>query len=311
MFGIICWFTETFGYFWTLVMIYLAIRGLYYFLKTNGLLPKKNVTGEHVFMTGGGNGIGKLMSKILAKQGAKITVTDINLEWAQKTVDEITKAGGEATAVKCDVSSIEEVSKAAQAARDAFGDVTMLINNAGIVTGKKILEVSNEMATKTIMINTVAHIYTTKEFLPDMIKKNHGHIVTVASSAGVCGNPGMVDYCASKFGAVGFDESLRLEIQKMGKNIDTTCINPYFINTGMFDGVKTFNDMILPILDQDWAAQRFVNAIRQKEPVVFVPFMSNTVYLTRALLPTFFLQKYFSILGLSSTMDNFKGRKKD
>lgn len=98
----------------------------------------------------------------------------------------------------------------------------MLINNAGIVSGKKLLEISNEMAELTLKVNTLSHVYTVKEFLPSMIKKNHGHIVTIASSAGHAGVPGLVDYCASKFGAVGFDEALRLEIKKNGYNIDTT-----------------------------------------------------------------------------------------
>lgn len=175
-------------------------------------------------MTGGGAGIGRLMSLILAKQGAKITVTDLNKDWAEETAKKIKEAGGDAVAIKCDVTSVEDIQNAAKIARETFGDVTILINNAGIVTGKKILETSHKLAEKTLQVNTLAHVYTVKEFLPSMIKKNHGHIVSIASSAGLVGCPGLVDYCASKYGAVGFDESLRLEIKKIGANINTTCI---------------------------------------------------------------------------------------
>ena len=213
MFGVCSCYFETFGYFWGLVLIFVTIRGVYSVLKNHGLLPKKSVKGEHVFITGGGNGIGKLMSIILAKQGAKVTVSDINKEWAEETAKMITEKGGEAIAVQCDVTSVEQISESAKTARKSFGDVTILINNAGIVSGKKILEISHKLAEKTLQVNTLAHIYTVKEFLPSMIKKNHGHIVSIASSAGLVGCPGLVDYCASKYGAVGFDESLRLEMK--------------------------------------------------------------------------------------------------
>ena len=79
-----------------------------------------------------------------------------------------------------------------------------------------------------------------KSFLPDMMSRNHGHIVTVASSAGFIGVTGLADYCASKFAAVGFDESLRFELEAQGKDgIHTTVVCPFFINTGMFEGAKT------------------------------------------------------------------------
>ena len=86
----------------------------------------------------------------------------------------------------------------------------------------------------------VASLQTVKSFLPAMISRNRGHIVTIASAAGLTGVNGMVDYCASKYAAVGFDESLRLELRALGKDgVHTTVACPYFINTGMFDGVTT------------------------------------------------------------------------
>ena len=81
---------------------------------------------------------------------------------------------------------------------------------------------------------------TAKAFLPSMISKNHGHIVSIASSAGITGASGLCDYCSSKFGAVGFDESLRMELYTLKKTgVHTTVVCPFFINTGMFDGVTT------------------------------------------------------------------------
>jgi len=79
-----------------------------------------------------------------------------------------------------------------------------------------------------------------KSFLPAMLQRNSGHIVTIASAAGFVGTNGLVDYCASKFAAVGFDESLRMELAALGKTgVHTTVVCPYYINTGMFEGIKT------------------------------------------------------------------------
>ena len=135
-----------------------------------------------------------------------------------------------------------------------------MINNAGIVSGKKILENSDFMIKKTLEVNTLAHLYTIREFLPGMIKMNRGHVVSIASMAGTVGSPGLADYCASKFGAFGIDESLRTELKKIGSNIKTTCICPFYINTGMFEGAKGIR--LFNILDQHWVVWRIITAIR-------------------------------------------------
>lgn len=99
-------------------------------------------------------------------------------------------------------------------------------------------------------MNTTAHFWTVKTVLPTMMARDSGHIVTIASIAGWVGVNGLADYCASKFGAVGFDESLRFELRAMRKRIKTTCICPYFINTGMFDGASSKFPLLLPILSE-------------------------------------------------------------
>ena len=82
-------------------------------------------------------------------------------------------------------------------------------------------------------------LQTVKAFLPAMLSRNHGHVVTVASSAGLLGVTGLADYCASKFSAVGFEESLRFELQALGKEgVHTTLVCPYLVSTGMFDGCQ-------------------------------------------------------------------------
>lgn len=109
------------------------------------------------------------------------------------------------------------------------------------------------MIQKTIDVNCTSHHWTVREFLPDMMKKSSGHIVNIASMAGHTGVNKLIDYCASKHGAVGFNLSLRMELKKLNyKNIKTTIINPYYINTGMFDGIKTKWPLILNIIEENY-----------------------------------------------------------
>lgn len=121
--------------------------------------------------------------------------------------------------VKCDVSDVTSIKESGRIAREKFGPVTLLINNAGIVSGKSILDLSDFMMKKTLEVNTLAHLYTIREFLPDMIALNKGHVVSIASLAGVVGLPKGSDYSASKFGAFAIDECLRLEMKKNNYNI--------------------------------------------------------------------------------------------
>ena len=293
--------------------LFLILVGLivYAFLKNYGYLHKKSVAGDHIFITGASSGIGRQMAIKFAKKGAKISIADVNLPGAIKLASEITSTGGLAIALECNVMSTKSIKEAASQAREAFGAVSILINNAGIVSGKKILEVSEDLVEKTISINTTSHAFTVKEFLPEMLKNNKGQIVTIASAAGTMGVCGLVDYSASKFGAFGFNESLRMELKHMKSKVRTTCICPFYINTGMFEGVKTKYPLILPIMSEEWASTRIVNAILQDEEVCLLPWACNLTFLGRALLPTDLFDKLAFFLGANSSMDEFKGRKNE
>uniref|UniRef100_A0A9J2Q8P9 Uncharacterized protein n=1 Tax=Ascaris lumbricoides TaxID=6252 RepID=A0A9J2Q8P9_ASCLU len=164
-----------------------------------------------------------------------------------------------------------------------IGDVNILINNAGIVNGRKLLESTDEAIEMTIAVNTNALFFTTKAFLKAMVDTNHGHIVTIASMAGKCGTVGLVDYCASKHAAVGFSESLAVELyalRKDGVYITTVC--PFFIDTGMFDGVQTKSPNLLPILQPKYAVEQIMEAIlTNRETLIMPKFCYFVVFLAR------------------------------
>ncbi|XP_067048232.1 epidermal retinol dehydrogenase 2-like isoform X2 [Acropora muricata] len=271
--------------------------------------PRKNISGEIVFLTGAGSGLGRLMALKFAKLGATIACVDINQSANEGVVREIKSLGFNAHGFKCDCSSRQEIYRVAELVKKQVGDVTMLINNAGIVSGKKFLETEDWMIQKTMEVNTMAHFWTTKAFLPSMMVKNYGHVVTIASSAGFFGVPGLCDYCASKFGAAGFDESLNMELGALKKDgINTTVVCPYFMNTGMFEGVKTRFPHLLPILDPEWAAEKIVDAVLRNQRVLFIPKILNFFVFLKGILPTSTYHTMGDFFGINSTMDEFKGR---
>jgi len=223
---------------WIFALVFL--RCAYVLMNEYGMNPfKKSLKGDHVFLTGAGSGIGQGMAIKFGKLGCKLSLSDINMDGLKLTQDLCVKAGISVDQIcifVCDVSSGSSIKEGAEKARAAFGEVTILINNAGIVSGKNTSELSDAMIDRTLQVNTISHLHTIKEFLPGMIAKKRGHIVSIASMAGHCGLPGLSDYCASKYGAVAIDECVRLELIKEGHSgyIKTTCICPYFISTGMF-----------------------------------------------------------------------------
>ena len=109
------------------------------------------------------------------------------------------------------------------------------------------MDLTDTMIERTLYVNTISHLHTIREFVPDMIANKRGHVVTISSMSALYGIPGLTDYCASKSGAKSIDESLRLELKKNGnwRYVKTTCICPYLINTGMVEGARTAFPMYL------------------------------------------------------------------
>ncbi|KFQ74743.1 Epidermal retinol dehydrogenase 2, partial [Phoenicopterus ruber ruber] len=202
---------------------------------------KKNVSGEIVLITGAGSGIGRLLSLKFASLGATVVLWDINQEGLKET-SRLAKENG---AVRvhcyiCDCSKRQDIYRVADQVKKEVGDVSILVNNAGIVTGKRLIDSPDSLVEKTMDVNVMAHFWTYKAFLPAMIASNHGHLVSIASAAGLFGVNRLSDYCASKFAAVGFAESVDFEMKGLGKTgVKTTIVCPYYISTGMFDGCRT------------------------------------------------------------------------
>ena len=262
------------------------------------------IDGARVLITGAGSGIGRLMALDAAARGAaEILIWDLSADSGDAVRDEITATGGQARAFEVNVADSAQVETVAE----RTGPVDILINCAGIVTGKKLLDADADAIRRVFDVNTLALYWTTKAFLPGMLERDRGSVVTIASAAGLTGVARQTDYSASKWAAVGFTESLRSELRAEGSRVGTLAFCPFYINTGMFDGVRTKFPRLLPILEETDVSTRVLNAIESGREQLVMPPLVRLVPGVR-LLPTRAFDTVMDFLGVNQTMDHFTGR---
>ena len=202
-------------------------------------------------VTGARRGMGKAHALALARQGAKVAVTDINLEECQQVVEEIKAAGGEAAAFKLDVSSKAEVDSVFNAVVSQFGRLDILVNNAGIYFPKMALELTEEDWDKMIDINLKGQFLCAQRAAKEMAKNKWGRIINIASVAsgqvGI-GIVGGTHYTASKGGVLGMTETLAIELASLGINVNA--IGPGAIDTPMIAEAQIPEDAMKTMLAQ-------------------------------------------------------------
>jgi all-trans-retinol dehydrogenase (NAD+) len=236
------------------------------------------IAGKNVVITGGARGLGRLIAMKMAQLGGRIVVYDVAAEALEAFVDEIRAAGREAYGYVCDVSDRQEVYRVAGKVKARVGPVDIVVNNAGIVSGRRLLDIPDERIEAVFGVNVLALYWVTKAFLPEMLQRNSGHIVTMASAAGLLGVNRQTDYSASKHAAIGFTESLRVELKRAGHSgVKTTIVEPFYVDTGMMEGVKSRFPRLLPILKQEEVADRVVRTVLRDEQEIRMPFMVNLV----------------------------------
>jgi all-trans-retinol dehydrogenase (NAD+) len=259
-----------------------------------------------VLITGGAGGIGRLLALELAQLGGRLILWDIDAPGLERTASEIQSRGGEVKTYVCDVSRREEVMRVAELVRKETGEPDVLINNAGIVVGKEFLAYSPEEIERTVGIDLLSNFWTVQAFLPGMLERDRGHIVTISSAAGTIGVAKLSVYCASKFAVFGFHEALRAELHNQRSSVRSTVVCPYYIDTGMFAGVKTRFPMLLPILKETEVTRRIVKAIQKNRKRVVMPWMVYTVPLLR-LFPVSWFDTLARFFGINASMEEFRG----
>ena len=261
-----------------------------------------------VLITGGASGIGRLMGKTIIQKGIKhLIIWDINKKMLDETVAEFSQTFPHVLGYLVDVADMGKIQSTAQSVMNTVGTIDILINNAGIVVGKYFHEHTHAEIERTMAINVNAVMHTTLEFLHGMIEQNSGHIVTISSAAGMVGNPRMSVYAASKWGAIGWSDSVRLEMEKLKTNVKVTFVTPYYINTGMFDGVKT--SIFVPINKPETTVYKIIRGIEKDKLHIRMPLIVYTLQLFKGILPTRAFDVIVGkLLKVYNTMDEFTGR---
>lgn len=262
----------------------------------------------NVLITGGASGIGKIMGRMALEKGAEtFIIWDINIAAIENVKKELTSFG-RIKGYMVDVSDSEKVALAYRKTVEECGAIDIIINCAGIITSNKTFDqMSTDEIIRTMNINTIAPMLVAHAALPDMLRRNRGHICTIASAGGMLSNPKMSVYAASKWGAIGWSDSVRIELQDSKSNVHITTVAPYYINTGMFDGVKS---RIIPILKPEYVAARVIKGIEHNRTFCGIPFGFHFIRFWQAILPTRIFDWLFGeLFGIYHTMDDFTGRK--
>jgi 3-oxoacyl-[acyl-carrier protein] reductase len=189
------------------------------------------LTGRVALVTGAAQGIGKAVALLLARNGADIVVSDINLEKAEETANEINSIGQKALAVKVDVANWNDVERMVEVILEKFAKIDILVNNAGITRDKLILRMTEEDWDAVLNVNLKGTFHCTKAVVRHMAKQRSGKIVNIASVVGEMGNAGQANYSASKAGVIGLTKTIAREFAQRGININA--IAPGYIETPM------------------------------------------------------------------------------
>lgn len=277
-----------------------------------------HIKGTNVLITGGASGIGRIMGRICLEKGASnLIVWDINQANIDKTEAELSdvkpaEAGvskGQIHSYIVNVSDPQTIKSAYEIVKSEVGEVDILVNCAGIVRGNNTFDKQTvQDIDLTMDINANAPMYVALAVLPDMLRRDRGHICNIASAAGMLGVPKLSVYCASKWAVIGWTESMRVELKQARSHVRVTSVAPYFINTGMFDGV---NSKVFPILDPEKTAAKIIRAVEAGKSFRGIPFAYHFIRIWQGLLPNFLFDFIFGkVFGVYSVMDHFTGRRK-
>jgi all-trans-retinol dehydrogenase (NAD+) len=261
-----------------------------------------------ILITGAASGIGKRFAeKVSDIPGVKLILWDRN----PGLLAEFKKNNGDLCEIHIagiDISDKERIQYESEHVIKENLLPDIVINCAGIVTGKFYHEHTQRDIEDTIRINTLGSMWVAHAFLNEMISRGSGHIVNLASASGYIGNPRMSVYASSKWAVLGWSESLRIEMEKLKTGVKVTTVIPSYIDTGMFDGVKP--PVLTPILKTDEIVNKMMKGIAAGKNEIRAPFIVRFVPFLKSVLPSFaFDWLAGNILGVYSSMDSFKGRK--
>lgn len=267
-----------------------------------GLPRNVNLEDEVIVITGGASGLGLLIAEVYGMRGASVAVLDVR-----------EMENGEARGVtfyKCDVTDKEQLARVERQIEKDLGTPTVLINNAAIVVGKRLLDMDMADVDKSLSTNLLSSFYTLKTFLPAMIRgQNGGTIVTVSSVIGKVGAAQLTDYAAAKAGLIALHKSLTAELRESHPDIRTVLVTPGQLSTPLFYGVQTPNTFLAPVVEPVDIAKDIIDAIDNG----LAESISTPLYARLMdwynVLPLGLQKVARRLAGVDTAMNTFVGRK--
>lgn len=194
---------------------------------------KRSFENKTCVITGAAGGIGRELALALARQGARLALSDVNRDALAKTQSDATELGAEVHTARLDVADHDSIYAYAEAVEDHFGKVHQLYNNAGISGTGELADMSEELIQRVIDINLLGVLHGSRAFLPRLVKSGEGTLVNISSLNGFAGMPGLPVYCATKFGVRGLTEALRADALLHDDPVQIVCVHPGGIKTNI------------------------------------------------------------------------------
>lgn len=222
----------------------------------------KDFNNKVAAITGAGSGIGQQLAVLLAKQGAHLSLSDINEQGLAKTVELLSSYPVKVTTVKLDVANREAIKAWAEQTVQDHGKVNLIFNNAGVALGSTVEGMSYDELEWMMGINFWGVVYGTKEFLPLLKASGEGHIINISSLFGLTAQPTQSAYNSSKFAVRGFTEALRQELDIQNNGVSATCVHPGGIRTNIANAAR-MNDSIRSLgMNPEKAGKQFNKLLR-------------------------------------------------
>lgn len=203
-------------------------------------MAKKDLYGKKAVITGAASGIGRELAVAFAREQCTLLLADINEAGLKQTLELVKRAGGSGETFLCDVSKLDNVTAMADHCFNTWGRVDLLINNAGVASAGFMGDIPIEDWEWIMSINFWGVVYGCHAFVPRMKKQAGGHIVNVASAAGILSSPEMAPYNASKAAVISISETLKGELAPYGIGVTVLC--PTFVKTNLLDQMRFTDD---------------------------------------------------------------------
>lgn len=252
----------------------------------------KKFPEKRVVITGAGSGFGRALALEFASMGWRVGVADINEERADESVELVNQKGGQGLKVLCDVTKVTQLENLAAVLKKEWGGVDIVVNNAGVAAAGFIEKIPMNKWDWIIDLNLKSVIHGCRAFTPMLEEQGGGHIVNMASNAGIACLPEMASYNVTKAGVIALSETLRSELRP--KNIGVTVICPTFFKTNLMDSFTSTDERQRDMADKffrnsfttaEKVAKVTIKAVRKNRLYVVTPWDGKFVWLAKRLFP--------------------------